>query len=52
MDWTATLLDAGATGPDPAYPLDGISLLPWLTDGAPAPARDLLWRTRALERLR
>ena len=46
MDLTATLLDAGDVRPDPAYPLDGASLLPWLLDGAAAPERDLLWRTR------
>jgi arylsulfatase A-like enzyme len=46
MDLTATLLDAAGVDPDPAFPLDGESLLPWLLDGAPAPERDLLWRTR------
>lgn len=28
MDWTATILSAGQTKPDPAYPLDGIDLMP------------------------
>ncbi|MGK2932954.1 MAG: sulfatase family protein [Solirubrobacterales bacterium] len=46
MDWTATLLDAAGVEPDPAYPLDGQSLLPWLIDGTVKPDRDLLWRTR------
>jgi len=46
MDWTATLLDAAGTRPHPDYPLDGVSLLPWLLDGDPPPERDLLWRTR------
>lgn len=46
MDLTATLLDAGGTGPDPDYPLDGVSHLAWLVGDAPAPERDLLWRTR------
>ena len=46
MDLTATLLDAGGTGPHDDYPLDGTSLLPWLLDGAAPPQRDLLWRTR------
>ncbi|MGK2956120.1 MAG: sulfatase family protein [Solirubrobacterales bacterium] len=46
MDWTATLLDAAGVEPDPSYPLDGQSLLPWLIDGAEKPDRDLLWRTR------
>ncbi len=27
MDWTATILAAGQTKPDPAYPLDGIDLM-------------------------
>ncbi len=30
MDWTATILAVGNTKPDPAYPLDGIDLLPLL----------------------
>ncbi len=28
MDWTATILAAGKTKPDPNYPLDGIDLTP------------------------
>jgi len=28
MDWTATILAAGNTNPNPAYPLDGIDLMP------------------------
>ncbi len=52
MDWTATLLDAAGVEPDPAYPLDGQSLLPWLTDGTGKPDRDLLWRTREQGALR
>ncbi len=44
MDWTATLLDAAGVAPDPAYPLDGVSLLPWLVDGADHPEHDLMWR--------
>lgn len=46
MDLTASLLDAAGVTPGPAYPLDGVSLLPWLFDGDPGPDRDLLWRTR------
>jgi arylsulfatase A-like enzyme len=30
MDWTATLLHAAGAVPHPAYPLDGVSLLPML----------------------
>jgi len=44
MDWMPTLLAGAGTVPDPAYPPDGINLLPWLTQGmAPAP-RQLFWR--------
>jgi arylsulfatase A-like enzyme len=46
MDWTATMLALGATGADPRYPLDGVSLLP-LCQGRPARFdRTLFWRTR------
>jgi arylsulfatase A-like enzyme len=37
MDWTATILAAGNTKPDPAYPLDGIDLLPLLRNATPNP---------------
>jgi arylsulfatase A-like enzyme len=30
MDWSATMLDAAGVAADPAYPLDGLSLLPVL----------------------
>jgi arylsulfatase A-like enzyme len=36
MDWTATILAAGQTKPDPVFPLDGIDLLPALR-GTPPP---------------
>lgn len=52
MDLTASLLDAGGAEPDDDYPLDGVSLLPWLFDGANEPSRDLLWRTREQGALR
>jgi arylsulfatase A-like enzyme len=45
MDWTATMLDAAGVDPDPAYPLDGPSLLPYLVEGARYPDHDLRWRT-------
>ncbi len=48
MDWLPTLLDAAGTGPDPAYPSDGISLLPVLT-GGPGTPRTLFWRYKANE---
>ncbi|MFV0524794.1 MAG: sulfatase [Acidimicrobiales bacterium] len=44
MDWTATFLDAAGVDPDDGYPLDGVSLLPWLVDGADYPEHDLYWR--------
>ena len=44
MDWTATLLDAAGVAPHPDWPLDGVSLLPWLVDGAEYPEHDLFWR--------
>ncbi|WP_109472508.1 sulfatase-like hydrolase/transferase [Ornithinimicrobium cavernae] len=47
MDWTATLLDAAGCTPDPDYPLDGQSLLPWLVGGVPLGERSLRWRTRS-----
>ena len=37
MDWTATILAATGTTPDPAYPLDGEDLMPVCT-GARAPS--------------
>jgi len=43
MDWVPTLLAAAGTTGDPAYPFDGINLLPVLTGAAPAP-RTLFWR--------
>jgi arylsulfatase A-like enzyme len=52
MDWTATLLDAAGTGPDPGWTLDGVSLLPWLVDGAPYPEHDLFWRISSQGALR
>ena len=38
MDWLPTLLAAAGTAPDPAYPSDGMNLLPVLT-GAPRRSR-------------
>ena len=34
MDWLPTLIAAGGTTLDPAYPSDGMDLLPCLTQGA------------------
>ena len=52
MDWTATFLDAGGTAPDPAFPIDGRSLLPWLVEGEPHPQHDLMWRISSQGALR
>jgi arylsulfatase A-like enzyme len=47
MDWMPTLLEAAAVPSDPAFPPDGISLLPMLTRSAPAVERKLFWRYKA-----
>jgi len=44
MDWMPTLLAAAGGSADPAYPLDGINLLPMLTGTAPVQQRTLYWR--------
>jgi arylsulfatase A-like enzyme len=44
MDWLPTLLAAAGTAPDPAYPSDGVNLLPWLGQGAASVSRKLFWR--------
>jgi arylsulfatase A-like enzyme len=44
MDWTATILAAAATKPDPAFPLDGINLLPVLKGGKEVTGRTFYWR--------
>ena len=47
MDWLPTLVAAAGTQPDPAYPPDGMSLLPFLTQDAPPMPRRVYWRYRA-----
>jgi arylsulfatase A-like enzyme len=44
MDWLPTLLAAAGGRPDPAYPPDGMSLLPALTQNAAPVSRKLYWR--------
>jgi arylsulfatase A-like enzyme len=44
MDWTATILAATQTNPDPNYPLDGHNLLPICKGVRAAYARKLFWR--------
>lgn len=47
MDWLPTLLAAAGARPDPAYPPDGIDLLPLLTQGVQPVPRRLFWRFKA-----
>ena len=44
MDWSATLLAAAGVQADPAYPLDGVSLMPVLQANGNEFARPLHWR--------
>lgn len=46
MDWTATMLAAAGVVPDPAYPLDGVSLLPALRDASHRFERTMCWRMK------
>ena len=46
MDLTATLLDVAGVSAAATHPLDGDSLVPWLTGDTPRAPRDLIWRTR------
>ena len=47
MDWLPTLLAAAGTVPDPAYPSDGMNLLPALVEKAAPVPRKLFWRYKA-----
>jgi len=47
MDWVATLFAAAGAESDPAYPLDGMNLLPVLTQAAAPVPRKLFWRYKA-----
>jgi arylsulfatase A-like enzyme len=44
MDWMPTFLAAAGASPDPNYPLDGVDLLPTLTQNAAPFSRKLYWR--------
>jgi arylsulfatase A-like enzyme len=46
MDWVPTFLEAAGVAPHPAYPLDGISLLPVLRDPGRRIERELFWRMK------
>jgi len=47
MDWLPTLLAAAGIAPDPAFPSDGINLLPLLAQNAAPVPRKLFWRYKA-----
>ena len=47
MDWLPTLLAAAGAAPDPAFPPDGINLLPLITQTASPVERTLFWRYKA-----
>jgi arylsulfatase A-like enzyme len=47
MDWLPTLLAAAGASPHPAFPPDGIDLLPVLATNASTIARKLFWRYKA-----
>jgi arylsulfatase A-like enzyme len=47
MDWLPTLLAAAGAESNPAFPPDGMSLLPALTQNASPVPRKLFWRFRA-----
>jgi arylsulfatase A-like enzyme len=47
MDWVPTLLAAAGAAPDPAYPTDGMNLLPILSQNAEPIPRKLFWRYKA-----
>ncbi len=44
MDWTATILAIAKANPDPAFPLDGMNLLPVLTGKKKITDRTFYWR--------
>jgi len=44
MDWSATMLAAGGAVPDPAFPLDGVNLMPVLRGEVERFARPMYWR--------
>jgi arylsulfatase A-like enzyme len=47
MDWLPTLLAAAGTAPEPAFPPDGMNLLPRLIQDAAPVSRKLFWRYKA-----
>ncbi len=47
MDWLPTLLEAAGAAQDSAYPSDGMSLIPALSQASPPVSRKLFWRFKA-----
>ena len=47
MDWMPTLLASAGVPNDPAFPPDGMNLLPMLTENAAPVQRKLFWRYKA-----
>ena len=47
MDWMPTLLAAAGVSSDPAFPPDGMNLLPVLTQNSATVERKLFWRYKA-----
>jgi arylsulfatase A-like enzyme len=47
MDWLPTLVAAAGVSPDPAFPPDGINLLPILMGNSAVVERKLFWRYKA-----
>jgi arylsulfatase A-like enzyme len=47
MDWLPTLLAAAGAAPDPAFPSDGMNLLPLVAQNAAPVPRKLFWRYKA-----
>jgi arylsulfatase A-like enzyme len=47
MDWMPTLLAAAGGSPDPAYPSDGMNLMPILMGASPNTPRTLFWRYKS-----
>jgi arylsulfatase A-like enzyme len=46
MDWLPTLLAVVGAKPDPAYPTDGVDLMPVLLGRSPEFDRTVFWRTQ------
>jgi arylsulfatase A-like enzyme len=46
MDWTATILAVAGAVQDPAFPLDGVTLVPTLRGERGVHERPLFWRTK------